>query len=165
MRTGRGAAVGVVAEGVDVHATLGIGIVASEVPGDGGRGGLGSLLEGDGAGHLGVTTDDSDYTVGDVRRLAMARPPTPSVAMHARCRVPLPADPIWLHLSGTDKMLVEVEMEVGRVFHSQPLTPPPSGIPRGDAPRIARGGVGIGELVDVPALTILTVIDVGLERV
>lgn len=57
---GRGAAVGVVTKGVDVHATLGIGIMAGDVPGDGGRGGLGLLFEDDGASDLGVTTDDSD---------------------------------------------------------------------------------------------------------
>ena len=60
MRAGRGAAVGVVAKGVDVHAALGIGIVAAQVPGNGGGGTLGLLLEGDGAGDLGVTPDDSD---------------------------------------------------------------------------------------------------------
>lgn len=40
VRTGRGAAVGVVAELVDVHASLGVGIVARDVVGDGGRGRL-----------------------------------------------------------------------------------------------------------------------------
>ena len=60
VRAGRGAAVGVVTKGVDVKAALGVGIVARDVPGDGGRGGLALLLEGDGARHLGVTTDDSD---------------------------------------------------------------------------------------------------------
>lgn len=54
------AAVGVVTEGVDVHATLGVGVVASDVPRDGGRGRLGSLLKGDGSGDLGVTSDDSN---------------------------------------------------------------------------------------------------------
>ena len=60
VRASRGAAVGVVAKGVDVHAALGIGIVAAQVPGNGGGGTLGLLLEGDGAGDLGVTPDDSD---------------------------------------------------------------------------------------------------------
>ena len=60
VRTGGGAAVGVVTKGVDVHATLGIGVVAGDVPRDSGRGGLGSLLKGDGSGDLGVTTDDSN---------------------------------------------------------------------------------------------------------
>lgn len=36
MGTGAGAAVGVVAELVDVHAALGIGVVAGEIVGDGG---------------------------------------------------------------------------------------------------------------------------------
>ena len=60
VRTGAGAAVGVVTEGVDVHATLGVGVVAGDVPGDLGLGGLGGLLEGDGALDVGVTTDNSD---------------------------------------------------------------------------------------------------------
>jgi hypothetical protein len=60
VRTGRGAAVGVVAEGVDVEATLGVGVVAGNVPADGGRGVLGLLLEDDGAGDLGVTTEDGN---------------------------------------------------------------------------------------------------------
>lgn len=60
MRTGAGAAVGVVTESVDVHSALGVGIVAGDVPGDLGVGGLGGLLEGDGALDVGVTTDDSD---------------------------------------------------------------------------------------------------------
>jgi hypothetical protein len=59
---GRGAAVGVVAEGVDVHAALSVGIVAGDVPRDGGGGALVLLLEGDGALDVGVTAEDSDYT-------------------------------------------------------------------------------------------------------
>jgi hypothetical protein len=57
MWAGRGAAVGVVTELVDVDAALGVGVVASQVPRDGGGGVLVSLLEGDSAGDLGVTTD------------------------------------------------------------------------------------------------------------
>lgn len=60
MGTGRGAAVGVVTEGVNVHATLGIGIMAGDVPGDSGGRRLGLLLEDDGTGDLRVTPDDSD---------------------------------------------------------------------------------------------------------
>jgi hypothetical protein len=56
----RRAAVGVVAEGVDVHATLGVGVVARDIPGHDGRGRLGLLLEGDSARDLRVTPDDSD---------------------------------------------------------------------------------------------------------
>ena len=52
-----GAAVGVVTELMDVDATLGVGVVASEVPGDSGSGVLISLLEGHGAGDLGVAAD------------------------------------------------------------------------------------------------------------
>jgi hypothetical protein len=58
---GGGAAVGVVTELVDVEATLGVGVVASDVPGDGGGVTLRSLLEGDSAGDLGVSADDSDW--------------------------------------------------------------------------------------------------------
>ncbi len=61
MGASRGAAVGVVTELVDVHATLSIGIVTSDVPCDGGGGGLGFLLEGNGAGDLGVTSNGRNY--------------------------------------------------------------------------------------------------------
>jgi hypothetical protein len=60
VRAGRSAAVGVVTEGVDVEATLGVGVVAGDVPGDGGGRALGLLLEHNGAGDLGVSTEDSD---------------------------------------------------------------------------------------------------------
>jgi hypothetical protein len=60
MGASRGAAVGVVTKGVDVEAALGIGVVAGNIPGDDGRGALALLLEDDGAGHLGVTTEDAD---------------------------------------------------------------------------------------------------------
>lgn len=61
VRSGRGAAVGVVAEGVDVHTTLSVGVVAGDVPCDGGLRVLVGLLEGDGSLDVGVSTDDSDY--------------------------------------------------------------------------------------------------------
>jgi hypothetical protein len=60
VRPGRGAAIGIVAKGVDVHATLGIGIVAGDVPGDLGGSGLRILLECHRAGDLGVATDNAD---------------------------------------------------------------------------------------------------------
>ena len=63
VRAGRGAAVGVVTESVDVEATLGVGILATDVPGDGGRRRLGALLEDDGTRDLGVPADDSDYSL------------------------------------------------------------------------------------------------------
>lgn len=62
MRAGRGAAVGVVAKCVDVEATLGVGVIAGDVVGDGGRGTLRGLLEDDGAGDLGVSSEDSNYS-------------------------------------------------------------------------------------------------------
>lgn len=61
MRTGRGAAVGVVTELVNVESTLSVGVVARDVPGDGGGSALGGLLKGDGTGDLGVTPENSDY--------------------------------------------------------------------------------------------------------
>jgi hypothetical protein len=60
VRAGRGAAVGVVTELVDVDTTLGVGVVAGEVPRDGGGGVLVGLLKGDSALDVGVSTDDSD---------------------------------------------------------------------------------------------------------
>lgn len=61
VRAGRGAAVGVVTKGVDVEATLSIGIVASDIPGDGGGRRLGPLLlEDDSAANLGVTSKNSN---------------------------------------------------------------------------------------------------------
>lgn len=60
VRPGRGAAVGVVSECVDVKATLSIGVVASDIPADLGRRRLGLLLEGDGPGDLRVTSKNAD---------------------------------------------------------------------------------------------------------
>ena len=71
MRAGRGAAVGVVTKGVDVEATLGVGIVAGDIPGDGGGRRLRVLLEDNGAGDLGVTTEDGNCNKkGSVSRCA-----------------------------------------------------------------------------------------------
>ena len=56
------AAVGVVTERVNVHATLGRRVVTGNIPGDGGRGRLRLLLESDGTSDLGVTTDDGNWT-------------------------------------------------------------------------------------------------------
>lgn len=61
MRAGRGAAVGVVTERVDVHATLSVGIVARDVPGDGGGALLVLLLKDNGALDVGVTPEDADW--------------------------------------------------------------------------------------------------------
>lgn len=71
MRAGRSAAVGVVAKGVDVHAALSVGVLARDVPGDGGGSRLGILHEGNGPRDLGVTTDDGNCR--RVPRLANAR--------------------------------------------------------------------------------------------
>lgn len=73
MGAGRGAAVGVVTESVNVEATLGVGVVTSDVPGNSGGGGLVLLLEGDGSGDLGVTTEDSNCrTTGQPRLIQNA---------------------------------------------------------------------------------------------
>jgi len=64
VRTSGGAAVGVVTELMNVHATLSVGIVTGDVPCDGGRGGLGFLLESDGTGDLGVTSDGCNWGGG-----------------------------------------------------------------------------------------------------
>jgi hypothetical protein len=61
VRASGSAAVGVVTEGVDVETALGVGVVAGDVPADGGGGVLVGLLEGHGAGDLGVTTEDADW--------------------------------------------------------------------------------------------------------
>jgi len=61
VRAGGRAAVGVVAKGVNVHATLGVGIVARDVEGDGGSIRLRGLLEGDGALDVRVSTENCDY--------------------------------------------------------------------------------------------------------
>jgi hypothetical protein len=60
VRSGAGASVGVVTKSVDVHATLSVGVVASDVPCDLGGGGLVLLLEGDGSLDVGVSTEDGD---------------------------------------------------------------------------------------------------------
>jgi len=60
VRAGRCAAVGVVTELVDVHASFSVGIVARDVPGDVGWRRLGALLEGDGALDVRVTSEDSN---------------------------------------------------------------------------------------------------------
>lgn len=59
MRASGSASVGVIAEGVDVESSFGVGIVTSDVPGDGGGSRLGLLLEDDGAGDLGVTAENT----------------------------------------------------------------------------------------------------------
>jgi hypothetical protein len=59
VRAGGSAAVGVITEGVDVESSLGVGIVTGDVPGDGSRSRLGLLLEDDGTGDLGVTTENA----------------------------------------------------------------------------------------------------------
>lgn len=64
MWPGGGAAVGVVAELVDVQATFGVGVVAVDLVGDGGRGRVVGLLEGDGSADFGVAAEDCDWVGG-----------------------------------------------------------------------------------------------------
>lgn len=66
MRSSARAAIGVVAELVDVHAALGGGVVAGEVVGDGRWGRFGRLLEGDGPADFGVPAEDCDCVGGMV---------------------------------------------------------------------------------------------------
>jgi hypothetical protein len=61
VRSSRGAAVGVVTELVDVHASLSVGVVAGDVPCDLGVGVLVLLLEGHGTSDLGVTAKLCNY--------------------------------------------------------------------------------------------------------
>ena len=55
-----GAAIRVIAELVDMEATLGGGVVPGYVPRYGGRGVFGGLLEGDGARDFRVASEDGD---------------------------------------------------------------------------------------------------------
>lgn len=56
-----GASVGVVAESVDMHPAVGIGVMASQIPADCGRAGLGVLVEVDGARDLRVTAEECHW--------------------------------------------------------------------------------------------------------
>ena len=60
VRAGGGAAVGVVAKLVHVHAPLGVGVVARDVIGDGRGRGLGGLLEGYGSADFGVAAENGN---------------------------------------------------------------------------------------------------------
>lgn len=60
VRTGTGAAVGIVSELVNVDSSFGRRIITGDIIGDGGRRGFGSLLKIDGAADLGVTTENCD---------------------------------------------------------------------------------------------------------
>lgn len=62
MRSGAGATVGIVAELVNMHSSLGRCIVALDLVVDGGGGVLVRLLKGDGTLDLAATADDCDCT-------------------------------------------------------------------------------------------------------
>lgn len=72
VRTGRGAAVGVVAKCVNVEAALGVGVVTGDVVGNGRGSRLGGLLEDDGPGDLGVAADDTNWQCQWLIKLPMA---------------------------------------------------------------------------------------------
>lgn len=75
VRTGARAAVGVVTEGVDVHAALGVGIVAGDVVCDGRLGAFGCLLEVDGSFDVGVSSEDGDCSRSSVWFVYQFAPP------------------------------------------------------------------------------------------
>lgn len=60
MRTSTRASVGVVTELMDVHASFGVGVIASDIVGDGGGTVFGGLFKGDGAFDVGVSSEDGD---------------------------------------------------------------------------------------------------------
>lgn len=60
MRAGTCAAIGVIAKSMNVHAPLGVAVVAGDVPGDCGGARIGHLLKCDSAGNFGVASDDSN---------------------------------------------------------------------------------------------------------
>lgn len=96
MRAGGGAAVGVVAELMDVETTLGIGVVARDVPADGGWARLGGLLEGDGAADVGVTTENSNCRLRSARNvLISAHLPLPGGTLRAKPRTKVTGS--WNH--------------------------------------------------------------------
>jgi hypothetical protein len=64
MWAGRCAAIGVVAESVNVESTLSIGIVVLDVPSNGSLGVFVGLLQSYGACDLGITTEDGDCKEG-----------------------------------------------------------------------------------------------------
>jgi hypothetical protein len=169
VRTGRGAAVGVVTEGVDVEAALGVGVVAGEVPGDGGGSRLGRLLEHDRAGDLGVTTEDSDYrttppkgggrlSVSNRRVLVLWR--SPRIACRRRMSWPRRAEEVasWAgpnvkDATGVTEVTVQkpAQTSSGRAKYKEKSVP--------CAPLFSLlSPIDGGVCVDLPALTILTVI-------
>lgn len=70
MGTGAGAAVGIVTELVDVHATLGGSITAFDIVRNGGWGRLGRLLKGYSAGDTGIASKDRNCWKGAHQLLA-----------------------------------------------------------------------------------------------
>lgn len=69
MWSSAGASVGVVTESMDVHATLGVGIVSADFISDGGWAALRILLESDGSLDVGVSTEDCDCIVASMLAL------------------------------------------------------------------------------------------------
>ena len=65
MWAGRCTPVGVVTKLMDVHPTLSIGIVSTDVEGNSGRRGLGALFEGYCTGDFRVTSKDGNWMLRD----------------------------------------------------------------------------------------------------
>jgi len=61
MRARRSASVGIVTKFVDVHATQGVRVIASDIVSDSGGRGFAFLRESDGSSDVGVSADESDY--------------------------------------------------------------------------------------------------------
>jgi len=61
MRASRSASVGIVTELVDMHATQGVRVIASDIVRDNGGRGFAILGESDSSSDVGVSADDSDY--------------------------------------------------------------------------------------------------------
>ena len=66
MRTSTGAAIGVIAKSVNVHTTLSVGVVASDIPFHRRGGALVLLSKGHGALDVGITTEDGNYDEDDI---------------------------------------------------------------------------------------------------
>ncbi len=64
VRTGTGAAIGVVSKLVNMHSPLRQRIIAGNLPGDGRRGGFGRLIKGDDPADVGVAPEDGDCGAG-----------------------------------------------------------------------------------------------------
>jgi hypothetical protein len=95
VRSRAGAAIGVVAESVDVHSTLSVGVVAADVPCDLGVGGLVLLLKRDGALDVGVSTENGDYNASLAVAQSLESGPEPLVSVLSARRRSCRAQKAW----------------------------------------------------------------------